>query len=70
MFDDNFDDFLFPELTLETDDMTMNLVVRKDYSYLDTVEKRKKEFIKDLKSFIKEFDDSPDSIDFFRFFDD
>lgn len=70
LFDNDFEDFLFPELTLETDDITMNLVVKKDYSHLDTVEKRKKEFIEDLKSFIKEFDESPDSIEFFRFFDD
>ena len=70
MFDDEFEDFLFPELTLETDDRTMNLVVKKDYSYLDTIEERKKEFLDDLKSFIKEFDGSPDSIDFFKYFDD
>lgn len=70
MFDDEFEDFLFPELTLETDDITMNLVVKKDYSYLDTIEERKKEFLDDLKSFIKEFDESPDSIDFFKYFDD
>ncbi|WP_178650122.1 hypothetical protein [uncultured Methanobrevibacter sp.] len=70
MFDDEFEDFLFPELTLETDDITMNLVVKKDYSYLDTIEERKKEFLDDLKSFIKEFDGSPDSIDFFKYFDD
>lgn len=70
MFDDEFEDFLFPELTLETDDITMNLVVKKDYSYLDTIEERKKEFLDDLKNFIKEFDESPDSIDFFKYFDD
>ena len=70
MFDDEFEDFLFPELNLETDDITMNLVVKKDYSYLDTIEERKKEFLDDLKSFIKEFDGSPDSIDFFKYFDD
>lgn len=70
MFDDEFEDFFFPELTLETDDITMNLVVKKDYSYLDTIEERKKEFLDDLKSFIKEFDGSPDSIDFFKYFDD
>ncbi len=70
MFDDEFEDFLFPELTLETDDISMNLVVKKDYSYLDTIEERKKEFLDDLKSFIKEFDGSPDSIDFFKYFDD
>ncbi len=70
MFDDEFEDFLFPELTLETDDITMNLVVKKDYSYIDTIEERKKEFLDDLKNFIKEFDESPDSIDFFKYFDD
>ena len=68
MFDDEFEDFLFPELTLETDDITMNLVVKKDYSYLDTIEERKKEFLDDLKSFIKEFDVAPFSIVFFKYF--
>lgn len=70
MFDDDFEELLFPELTLETDDMTMNLVVKKDYSHLETVEERKKEFIEDLKGFIKEFDESPDSIDFFKYYGD
>lgn len=53
MFDDEFEDFLFPELTLETDDITMNLVVKKDYSYLDTIEERKKEFLDDLRVLLK-----------------
>lgn len=71
MFDDEyFEDFLFPELTLETEDIVMNLVVKKDYSKFKTVEERKKEFIMDLKLFIKEFDESEESIEFFKYFDD
>lgn len=71
MFDDeDFDDFLFPELTLETEDIVMNLVVKKDYSKFETVEERKKEFIRDLELFIKEFNESEESIEFFKYFDD
>lgn len=71
LFDDeDFDDFLFPELTLETEDIVMNLVVKKDYSKFETVEERKKEFIRDLELFIKEFNESEESIEFFKYFDD
>lgn len=66
MLDENL---FYPELTLETDDIVMSLVVKKDYSNIPDVEMRKKEFLKDLNLFIKEFDESPDSIEFFKYFD-
>ena len=52
---DDFLDELYPELTLETDDILMTLAIKKDYSEIKDFEKRKEEFIKDLKDFINEF---------------
>lgn len=66
---DFLEDLEYPELTLETDDITMEIVVKKDYSSIKDVHERKKEFIKDLEDFIKEFDEAPESLDFVKFFD-
>ncbi len=67
---DDFLDELYPELTLETDDILMTLAIKKDYSEIKDFEKRKEEFIKDLKDFINEFFQTPESDDFMRYFDD
>ena len=67
---DEFLDTLYPELTLETDDIIMNLAIKKDYSKIEDFDKRKEEFIKDLNDFIKEFSKTPESDDFVRYFDD
>ena len=67
---DDFLDELYPELTLETDDILMTLDIKKDYSEIKDFEKRKEEFIKDLKDFINEFSQTPESDDFMRYFDD
>ena len=66
---DDFDE-LYPELTLETDDMIMTIAVKKDYSRIEDFNKRKDEFIKDLNEFIKEFSQTPESDDFMRYYDD
>ena len=66
---DFLDDLEYPELTLETEDITMEIVVKKDYSSIKDVYERKKEFIKDLEDFIKEFDEAPESLDFMEFYD-
>ena len=60
---DDFDE-LYPELTLETDDMIMTIAVKKDYSRIEDLDKRKEEFINDLNNFIKEFSETPESDDF------
>ncbi len=65
---DDFDD-LYPELTLETDDMIMTIAVKKDYSRIEDLDKRKEEFINDLNNFIKEFSETPESDDFMRYYD-
>ena len=67
---DDFIDSLYPELTLETDDIIMSITIKKDYSQIEDFDKRKEEFINDLNDFIKEFSETPESDDFMRYFDD
>ncbi|WP_405308719.1 hypothetical protein [Methanobrevibacter sp.] len=71
MEEDKMDDFddLYPELTLETDDIIMTIAVKKDYSKIEDLDKRKEEFINDLNNFIKEFSETPESDDFMRYYD-
>ncbi len=64
------DEFLYPELNLETDDIVMDITVKKDYSKIENLDKRKEEFISDLKAFIEEFEKTPESMDFMRYFDE
>ncbi|MEE1129668.1 MAG: hypothetical protein UHW99_06755 [Methanobrevibacter sp.] len=66
---DDFLDELYPEITLETDDLIMEISVKKDYSQIKDLDKRKEEFINDLKDFIKEFSETPESKEFMAFFD-
>lgn len=49
-----------PELELETDDLRLILTLKKDYSKIEDLEERKKEFIKDMKDFIDEFAANPE----------
>ncbi len=67
---DDFLDELYPEITLETDDIIMNLAIKKDYSQIKDLDKRKQEFINDLKAFIDEFNQTPESDDFIKYYDD
>ena len=60
---------LFPELTLETEDIIMELAIKKDYSQIRDLDKRKEEFIKDLHDFIDEFTQTPESREFMAYFD-
>ena len=66
---DDFLDSLYPEITLETNDIAMTISVKKDYSQIEDLEKRKKEFINDLNEFIKEFSETPESMEFMAYFD-
>ena len=73
MAEDKMDDFLddlYPELTLETEDIIMTISIKKDYSLIEDLDERKEEFINDLKAFIKEFEETPESDDFMRYYDD
>ena len=66
---EDFIDSLYPEITLETDDIVMSISVKKDYSQIKDLDKRKEEFINDLNDFIKEFSETPESDEFMTYFD-
>ena len=66
---DDLLDALYPEITLETDDIIMSISVKKDYSEIEDLDKRKEEFIKDLNEFIEEFSETPESRAFMAYFD-
>ncbi len=66
---EDFLDELYPEITLETEDIIMSLSIKKDYSQIKDLDKRKEEFINDLYEFIKEFSETPESKEFMAFFD-
>lgn len=66
--DDPLDE-LCPQITLETDDLIMEISVKKDYSQIKDLDERKEEFINDLNNFIKEFSETPESDDFMRYYD-
>ena len=42
------DNLLYPEITLETDDIVMTISVKKDYSQIEDLDERKEEFINDV----------------------
>ena len=62
-------DELFPEITVETDDVILIIAVKKDYSQNNDLIQRKKEFINDLNNVIDEFDKTTEIKDFLSFFD-
>ena len=73
LVEDNMDDFLenlYPEITLETDDIIMTIALKKDYSQIKDLDKRKEEFMKDLRDFLDEFEQTPESLEFMRYYDD
>jgi hypothetical protein len=59
----------FPKISLETDDILMNLIIKKDYSLIEDLNQRKKEFFKDLKEFIEEFESSEESSQLMKYYD-
>lgn len=59
----------YPKIALETDDLLMNLTIKKDYSYIEDLDKRKEEFIKDLKEFIDEFESTEESSQLMKYYD-
>ena len=66
---DDIIDSLYPEITLETDDILMNIAVKKDYSDIKELNKRKEQFITDLKDFIDEFSQTSECEEFIAYFD-
>ena len=65
----DIDSLLLPEINLETDDIIMNIAVKKDYSKIEELSERKKEFINDLKAFIEEFSQTDESLEFMAYYD-
>ena len=59
----------YPKISLETDDILMNLTIKKDYSAIGDLDKRKEEFIKDLKEFIDEFESTEESSQLMKYYD-
>ena len=66
---EDIDNILLPEINLETDDIIMNIAVKKDYSTIENLDERKKEFINDLKAFIEEFSQTEESLEFMKYYD-
>ena len=66
---EDIDNILLPEINLETDDIIMNIAVKKDYSTIEDLDERKKEFINDLKAFIEEFSQPEESLEFMKYYD-
>lgn len=66
---DELEQLLYPEITLETEDIVMTIAVKKDYSEIEDLDARKEEFINDLNDFIKEFSETPESKEFMAYFD-
>ncbi len=66
---EDIDNLLLPEINLETDDIIMNIAVKKDYSVIEDIDQRKEEFIKDLKAFIDEFSQTEESKEFMKYYD-
>ncbi|MBE6504663.1 MAG: hypothetical protein IJH63_09520 [Methanobrevibacter sp.] len=66
---EDIDNLLLPEINLETDDIIMNIAVKKDYSVIEDIDQRKEEFIKDLKAFIEEFSQTEESKEFMKYYD-
>ena len=66
---EDIDNILLPEINLETDDIIMNIAVKKDYSTIEDLDERKKEFINDLKAFIEEFSQTEESLELMKYYD-
>lgn len=59
---------IYPNISLETDDFLLNLVIKKDYSKIDS-HQRKKEFFNDLREFIEEFESAEESSQLMKYYD-
>lgn len=66
--DNLIDEIKYPEIELETDDLKVILTLKKDYSKIKDLNKRKIEFFKDLNDFIEEFKNTPESDDLMEYY--
>ena len=59
----------YPNISLETEDILLNLIIKKDYSKIKDSNKRKEMFFKDLKEFIDEFESTEESDELMKYYD-
>ena len=59
----------YPNLTLEDENILLNLIIKKDYSKTDDVNERKEELIHDLKDFIDEFSQTNEFNELLAYYD-
>ena len=59
----------YPNISLETEDIQLNLIIKKDYSKIKDSNKRKEMFFNDLKDFIDEFESTEESDELMKYYD-
>ena len=59
----------YPNISLETEDILLNLIIKKDYSKIKDSNKRKEMFFNDLKDFIDEFESTEESDELMKYYD-
>lgn len=59
----------YPNISLETDDILLNLIIKKDYSIIEDLHDRKKVFFKDLREFIDEFESTEESNQLMKYYE-
>ena len=59
----------YPNISLETDDILLNLIIKKDYSKIKDLNERKELFFNDLKEFIDEFESTEESDELMKYYD-
>ena len=59
----------YPSVSIETDDISLNLVIKKDYSKIEDLDERKREFFNDLKAFIEEFESTEESSQLMKYYE-
>ena len=59
----------YPNISLETDDILLNLIIKKDYSKIKDSNERKEMFFNDLKEFIDEFESTEESDELMEYYD-
>lgn len=59
----------YPNINLETDEILLNLIIKKDYSNIEDFDERKKVFFKDLREFIDEFESTEESDQLMKYYE-
>lgn len=59
----------YPNINLETDDILLNLIIKKDYSNIEDFDERKKVFFKNLREFIDEFESTEESDQLMKYYE-